>query len=57
MFLWVFVCSVNLSLFSGYHAESYYAPPIPYGYHADGYRARTDTFKLIGHHVCRATTP
>ena len=41
--LWVFVCSVNLGLFSGYHAE--------------GYHARTDTFKLTGHHVCRVTTP
>ena len=55
--LWVFVCSVNLSLFSDYHAEGYYAPPIPYGYHADGYHARTDTFKLTGYHVCRVTTP
>ena len=41
--LWVFVCSVNLSLFSGYHAE--------------GYHARTDTFKLTGYYVCRVTTP
>ena len=41
--LWVFVCSVNLSIFSGYHAE--------------GYQARTDTFKLTGYHVCRVTTP
>ena len=55
--LWVFVCSVNFSLFSGYHAEGYYAPPIPYGYHAEGYHARTDTFKLTGYHVCRVTTP
>ena len=53
----VFVCSVNLSLFSGYHAEGYHAPPIPYGYHAEGYHARTDTFKLTGYHVCRVTTP
>ena len=55
--LWVFVCSVNLSLFSGYHAEGYYAPPVPYGYHAESYHARTDTFKLTGYHVCRVTTP
>jgi len=41
--LWVFVCSVNLGLFSGYHAE--------------GYHARTDTLKLTGYHVCRVTTP
>ena len=41
--LWVFVCSVNLSLFAGYHAE--------------GYNVRTDTFKLTGYHVCRVTTP
>ena len=41
--LWVFVCSVNFSLFSGYHAE--------------GYHARTDTFKLTGYHICRVTTP
>ena len=51
--LWVFVCSVNFSVsFSGYHAEGYHAPPIPYGYHG-----RTDTFKLTGYHVCRVTTP
>ena len=55
--LWVFVCSINFSLFSGYHAEGYHAPPIPYGYHAEGYHARTDTFKLKGYHVCRVTTP
>ena len=53
----VFVCPVNISLFSGYHAEDYHAPPIPYGYHAEGYHTRTDTFKLTGHHVCRVTTP
>ena len=41
--MWVFVCSVNFSLFSSYHAE--------------GYHARTDTFKLTGYHVCRVTTP
>ena len=51
--LWVFVCSVNFSLFSGYHAEGYYAPPIPYGYHAEGYHARTDTFKLTDYLVPR----
>ena len=55
--LWVILCSVNLNLFSGYHAEGYHAPPIPYGYHAEGYHARTDTFKLTGYHVCRVTTP
>ena len=33
----------HVSLFSGYHAE--------------GYHARTDTFKLTGYHVCRVTTP
>ena len=38
-----FVCSFNLSLFSGYHAE--------------GYHARTDTFKPTENHVCRVTTP
>ena len=26
------------------------------GYHAEGYHARTDTFKLTGYHVCRVTT-
>ena len=51
----VFVCSVIFSLVSGYH--TYHAPPIPYGYHADGYHARTDTFKLTAYHVCRVTTP
>ena len=55
--MWVFVCSVNFSLFSGYHAESYHAPLIPYGYHAEGYHARTDTFKLTGHDVCNVATP
>ena len=69
--MWVFVCSVNLSLFSGYyaegyhappisygyHAEGYHAPPISYGYHAQGYHARTDTFKPTRYHVCRVTTP
>ena len=51
------MCSVDFSLFSGYHVEGYHAPPIPYGYHAEGYHARTDTFKLTGYHVCRVTTP
>ena len=37
--LWVFVCTVNLSPFSGYHAE--------------GYHARTDTFKLTDYLVPR----
>ena len=55
--LWVFVCSVNLSLFSNYHAEGYHAPPIPYSYHAEGYHARADAFKLTGYHVCRVITP
>ena len=41
--LWAFVCSLNLGLFSGYHAE--------------GYHARTDTLQLTGYHVCRVTTP
>ena len=27
------------------------------GYHAKGYHARTDAFKLTGYHVCRVTTP
>ena len=27
------------------------------GYHAEGYNARTDAFKLTGYHVCRVTTP
>ena len=53
----VFVCSVNVSLFSGYYAEGYHAPPISYGYHAQGYHARTDTFKPTRYHVCRVTTP
>ena len=55
--MWVFVYSVNLSLFSGSHVEGYYAPPIPYGYHAEGYHARTESSKLTGYHVCRVTTP
>ena len=56
--LWVFICSIIFSLFfSGYHAEGYHAPPIPYGYHAESYHARIDTFKLTGYHVCRVTTP
>ena len=34
--LWVFMCSINwrlisVSLFSGYHADSYHTPPIPHG--------------------------
>ena len=41
--MWVFVYSVNFRLYSGYHAE--------------GYHARTDTFKLTGYHFCRVTTP
>ena len=60
--LWVFVCSVNFSLFSGYHAEGYYAPPVslfpattprattphryPTSYHAQGYHALTTTARL-----------
>ena len=28
--LWVFVCSINFSLFSGYHAEGYHAPPVSF---------------------------
>ena len=27
------------------------------GYHAEGYYAHTDAFKLTGYHVCRVTTP
>ena len=27
------------------------------GYHAEGYHARTEAFKLTGYHVCRVTTP
>ena len=27
------------------------------GYHAEGYHARTDTFKPTGYHICRVTTP
>ena len=53
-----FLCArLIFSLFSGYHAEGYHAPPIAYDYHAEGYRARTDTSKLTGYHVCRVTTP
>ena len=55
--LWVFVCSVSFSLFSGYHAEGYHAPTIPYGHHAEGYHARADTFNLTRYRVCRVTTP
>ena len=33
------------------------APPMHYGYHAEGYHARTDTFKLTGYNVCRVTRP
>ena len=55
--LWVFLCPVNITLFSGYHAEGYHAPPIPYGYNVEGYHASTDTDKLTGYHVCRVTTP
>ena len=33
-FLWVFMCSINsslfLGLFSGYHAEGYHAPPLSF---------------------------
>ena len=43
-------------LFSGYQAEDHHTPPIPYGYHAEGYHARTDTVKLTGYQVCRVTT-
>ena len=28
-----------------------------FGYHAEGYHARTDAFELTGYHVCRVTTP
>ena len=69
--LWVFMCPINFSLFSGYHAEGYHAPPLfpattprattPHrsfaGYHAEGYHACTDEFKLTGYHVYRVTTP
>ena len=56
--MWVFACSVNFSLFSGYDAEGYHAPLIPYGYHAEGYHARADTFKPTGYqgYYTRATT-
>ena len=27
------------------------------GYHAEGYHARTDTFKITGYRVCKVTTP
>ena len=26
--LWIFMCPINFSLFSGYHAEGYHAPPL-----------------------------
>ena len=54
-----FLCArlISVCLFSGYHAEGYHAPPIPYDYHAEGYHARTDIFKLTGYHVCSVTTP
>ena len=45
--LWVFMCSINFSLFFCLFS----------GYHAEGYHARTDAFKLTGYHVCRVTTP
>ena len=51
------LCARLICLFSGYHAEGCRAPPIPCGYHAEGYHARTDTFKLTGYHVCRVTSP
>ena len=55
--LWVFMCSINFSLFS---VSLFRLPrrglPHPtalfYGYHA-----RTDASKLTGYHVCRVTTP
>ena len=59
--LWVFMCSINFS-FSGplfrLPRRGLPRPPALFsGYHAEGYHAHTDTFKLTGYHVCRVTTP
>ena len=47
--LWVFVCSINFSLFSGYYAEGYHAPPVSFP--ATTPRATTP------HRYLTATTP
>ena len=42
--MWDFMCSVN-------------STGLFYGYHAEGYYARADKFKLTGYHVCMVITP
>ena len=51
--LWAFMCPINSSLFSGYHAEGNHAPPSLSGYHAAGYHAPP----LYPATSARATTP
>ena len=55
--LWVFMCSINLSV-SLFRLPRRGLPrptALFSGYHAEGYHARTDAFKLTGYHVCRVT--
>ena len=62
LLLWVFMCSINFSLFFwvSFPATTPGATT-PHrsfaGYHAEGYHARTDEFELTDYHVCRVTTP
>ena len=58
--LWIFLCPINFSVsFSGSLSQRGLPRPTALfsGYHAEGYHARTDAFKLTGYHVCRVTTP
>ena len=58
--LWVFVCSVNLSLFSGYHAEGYHARtdiqanrlPRLQGYRTRATTLHTNFWVQAGYHTC-----
>ena len=57
--LWVFVCSFNFSVSFPATTPRATTPhrSLFSVYHAEGYHARTDTFKLTGYHVCRIITP
>ena len=57
--LWVFMCLVNfsVSLFRLPRRGLPRPTALFSGYHAEGYHARTDIFKLTGYHVCSVTTP
>ena len=57
--LWVFVCSFSFSVSFPATTPRATTPhrSLFSVYHAEGYHARTDTFKLTGYHVCRIITP